>query len=180
MKNRRSLIGGVIMWGLLGAGVYTVVNIAMPYFTKAPAVPESLKTGVSKIKNKVTELSAKTADKIKKSVIPETRQQKSLPPQKQSERPIVQSDQKTEEHNSPVKRLSRIADNYMNEEGASEDIPKEESVQADEQENAPRKNRETTAAPPSKTDTAEEELTIHQKEQKVFSRQLSVIDDLLN
>ena len=176
MKNHRTLIGGVIVWGLLGVGVYTAVNVAMPYFSKSSSAQESLRTGVNKIKNKIKEVSAKTADKIKKSVVSEA-EQEGVPAARQTARKVV-SEQKSEDYNSPVKRLGRIADNYMNEESVIESRPENNTAQVVKNGSARIENRVPIAAPEAESN--EETVTMHDREQKVFARQLSVIDELLD
>lgn len=170
MKNHKTLVGAVIVWGLLGVGIYTAFDTAMVYFRKSPAVPESLKVGVNQIKSKINKISEKTAEKMKKSILTEKQQVSS---QHKGISGLLQSENKIEEDNSPVKRLGRIADNYMDEESGVETVSENKTPHSIRQKSAHIDIQEPIAA-------SEDRITMHDREQKVFARQLSVVDELLD
>jgi len=170
MKTAKSLIGRVVIWGLLGVGVYTVVNMLTPYFSSVSQMPKSIQNKVKIIQKSVNDTSEKATEKIKevyktveKRIVNDAKEKKELQ--------IVDNNAKEEskiynKNSTPLKRLGNIADRYIN------------------QTNLQVENKETTSsALVTDTDTPgnqkNKDAAIRKKEQEIFARQLSVIDELL-
>ena len=166
MKTTRSLIGRVAIWGFLGVGAYTVVNMLIPYFSSMPQIPKSIQNKVKIIKKSVNDTSKKASEKIKevyenaeKRIVNDVREKEKL---QEAEKKIEKVPEIYNKKSTPLKRLGNIANKYIDDETVDQSTKESSS----ENDNSAGNNRD-------------QHTEIRDEEEKIFARQLTVIDELL-
>ena len=204
MSNKRTLVGRVVIWGLLGVGAYTMLQIGRPYFfSAAPELSKSVENKIKEVKRSIVEKTENSVETLKETYTSKNKNDKGVVNSEQTQKGAAEpvdsargekSNEDTSErdvaskHTSPLKRLGNIADDYIED---TQNVPEAshapDTPQPTVNGDADEKRRQSaqdqsdsddSARSVSKSNGRTSDFTA--KEKKVFERQLSVVDELLN
>ena len=203
MSSKRTLIGRVVIWGLLGVGAYTMIQIGRPYFfSAAPELSNSVEKTIKEVKRSIVEKTEDNVKKLKETYASKNKKDKdvvdSVKPQNTAG-PVdgARGDNSNDDagernvasnNRSPLKRLGNIADDYIED---NQNVPEvsqtpdidQPTVNADTVEKrrqSPQDQSESDDSARSVSNSSGRTSDFTAEEKKVFEKQLSVVDELFN